>query len=93
MNLTNLKFLRRIKINAIVLYPFVLYCDAHPSEELMKHERVHLKQIKRDGVFYFYLRYLWEYFSARKRGLSHDMAYRNISYEKEAFAIDSARAT
>lgn len=55
------------------------------------HEQVHLKQIKREGVFRFYTRYLLEYFKGRKNGLTHYQAYRNISYEREAY--DSARAT
>jgi hypothetical protein len=91
MKITNCRFLKPLKINAIVLYPFVLYCDAKPSDEILKHEEIHLNQIKRDGVMGFYVQYLREYFMGRKQGLSHDQAYRNISYEKEAY--NSARAT
>lgn len=85
MMVKNCKFLKPLKINAIVLYPFVLYCDKHPSEDLIIHEQTHLTQIKRDGVLQFYFRYLKEYFSGRKQGLNHYEAYRNISYEREAF--------
>lgn len=74
-----------MNINAIVLYPFVLYCEADPSEELIMHEEVHLSQIRKDGVFKFYSRYLKEYIGGRFRGLTHYAAYRNISYEQEAF--------
>jgi hypothetical protein len=85
MKVTNCKILKPLRINAIVLYPFVFYCDAKPSEEIITHEMVHLQQIKNDGVVKFYSKYLWEYFLGRKQGLTHDQAYRNISYEKEAF--------
>lgn len=91
MQVTNCKFLKILKINAIVLYPFVFYCDSHPDTGIVLHEQVHLNQIKRDGVLWFYAKYLFEYFKGRKGGLTHYQAYRNISYEKEAY--DSARAT
>jgi hypothetical protein len=51
----------------------------------MTHEQIHVNQIKKDGIVKFYGRYLWEYFQGRKQGLTHYQAYRNISYEKEAF--------
>ncbi len=91
MQVTNCKFLKFFKINAIVLYPFVLYCDSQPDTLIVMHESIHLKQIKRDGVIRFYTRYLVEYFKGRQSGMTHYQAYRNISYEKEAY--DSARAT
>lgn len=85
MNIKNCRFLRVLKINAIVLYPFVLYCDPEPSEEITKHEEVHLNQIRRLGMLKFYWQYLWEYWQGRRRGLTHYQAYRNISFEREAY--------
>lgn len=84
--ITNCKFLKRYHINAIVLYPFVLYCDQEPGMRIISHEMVHLDQIKNDGVVKFYARYLLEYFRGRIQGMSHFEAYRNISYEKEAYS-------
>jgi hypothetical protein len=85
MKITNCKFLKTLKINAIVLYPFVLYCDRTPSEDIISHEQVHLDQIKRDGVIKFYAKYLREYIKGRRCGLSHYEAYRSICYEREAY--------
>jgi hypothetical protein len=85
MKITNCKFLKLFRINAIVLYPIVLYQAKLPDKAIMKHEEVHLKQIKTDGVLKFYTRYLLEYARGRVRGLSHYQAYRNISYEIEAY--------
>lgn len=85
MKITNCKFLKPFQINAIVLYPFVLYCDPNPSPDIITHEQVHLDQIKRTGVLKFYSRYVWEYLKGRKEGLNHFAAYRNISFEKEAY--------
>lgn len=85
MKITRCRFLRHFGINAIVLYPFVLYCDSKPSRRIVSHEEVHLDQIKREGAIRFYRRYLVEYLQGRMKGLSHDEAYRDISYEKEAY--------
>lgn len=89
MKITNCKFLRIFKINAIVIFPFVLYQDKHPAESIIRHEAIHLRQIKDDGVMKFYLNYFYEYWSGRRKGLSHYEAYRNISYEKEAYDSQS----
>lgn len=57
---------------------------------LAAHEAVHVLQFRRDGFFPMLARYLGEYLRGRLRGLSHDQAYRQISYEKEAFAVEAA---
>lgn len=85
MNIFNCKFLRLFKINAIVLYPFVLYQEKNPPAIIVAHEKVHLRQIKEIGVFKFYVQYLMEYAHGRRKGMSHYEAYRNISFEKEAY--------
>lgn len=91
MNIYNCRFLKIFRINAIVLYPFVLYCEKEPEEEIRRHEMVHLDQIKRDGFWRFYGRYLLQYCQGRKQGLNHYEAYRNISYEREAFGSEPAK--
>ena len=85
MNIYNCRFLKPFNINAIVLYPFILYCDKNPVEEVIRHELVHIQQIKKLGVGKFYALYLWEYCQGRRQGLTHDEAYRNISFEREAY--------
>ena len=79
------KVLRPLKIEAIVLYPFVFFAAKQPTEKIDNHERIHIEQIKRDGVLMFYARYFYEYFRFRRKGLSHDLAYHAISYEQEAY--------
>ncbi len=59
---------------------------------LAAHECVHVLQYRRDGFFTLLRRYLGEYLAGRRRGLSHDAAYRAISYEREAFAVEAAVA-
>ena len=77
--------LRWIGIQGIVLYPFIFYAPKNPDLVLEHHEYIHWQQIKIYGVYQFYFRYLKEYWQGRKRGLNHDQAYRDISFEKEAY--------
>lgn len=86
LNIKGIFFLRWLGINAIVLYPFVFYAQRKLNPIIQKHEEIHLQQIKYYGVGKFYTRYLLEYVANRKRGLSHYRAYREISFEKEAYA-------
>lgn len=85
MKIRNVKILRWWGIEGMVLYPFIIYASKFPAPDLENHERIHWDQIKRDGVSKFYYRYLKEYFLGRMKGLSHDEAYRKISYEVEAY--------
>ena len=54
----------------------------------VRHELVHVRQIARLGALTFYWRWVREYFSNRRRGLTSDQAYRQISFEVEAFAAE-----
>lgn len=54
---------------------------------LIAHEVLHSQQYQKLGTFRFRARYLSEYTVGRLRGLSHGEAYRNISLERDAFAL------
>lgn len=73
-----------LKVGGITIYPFIFY-RGEPSETLVKHEMVHVKQIKYYGWLRFYLSYFMEYFSYRLRGDSKNVAYNKISYEIQAY--------
>ncbi len=75
-------------VNAITLYPFVLYSKAM-TKKVYTHEMVHVEQIKRDGFFYFYINYLYQYLKNRYNNMDHATAYLSIPYEKEAFERES----
>ena len=73
---------------AITLYPFV-FVKKHKDLEnqvMLNHEKIHLRQQLELLVLPFYVLYLVEYAIGRLRGFSHNKAYRQISFEKEAFA-------
>jgi hypothetical protein len=55
---------------------------------LMRHEMVHVRQMEQLGVPRFLWRYVKEYVRNRLRGMDHDAAYRAISFEREAFAVE-----
>jgi hypothetical protein len=73
----------------ITLFPFVLIAPGVPlSRRLLIHERIHLLQQAELLVLPFYLLYLLEYLAARFRNKTHYQAYRNISFEREAYSND-----
>ena len=73
-----------LKVNAITLYPFILFKRTVPGikayrthpEQLFKHEYIHIEQVRKIGWFKFYFLYLVE---SAKNG------YRNNKYEVEAY--------
>ncbi|MFK8281645.1 hypothetical protein [Capnocytophaga cynodegmi] len=76
---------------AITLYPFIFLRDKTDKQNqvLINHERIHLKQQKELLVIGFYLWYfadfLWKYAKHR----NWEKAYRNIIFEREAYANES----
>lgn len=52
---------------------------------IFTHEQVHLEQIQKVGVIRFYFQYVIEYIGNLFKYRNHDQAYRNISFEKEAY--------
>ncbi len=53
---------------------------------LLNHERIHIRQQVELLVLPFYLFYIFNYLFNLIRYANHDKAYRNIIFEKEAFA-------
>lgn len=76
------------KINGILVYPYILLrCPEYRAcPILVKHELIHVEQIKRDGVIVFWLKYeawfVWNFIKYRNLY----KAYRNIPYEIEAYS-------
>ena len=54
-------------------------------EQTINHEMIHVRQIKSIGIISFYSTYLWDYLTGLLKYRSHDQAYRNIRFEKEAY--------
>lgn len=74
---------------AITIFPFIfLRHGGAENEILINHERIHLRQQAELLVLPFYLLYLIEYLCKLIIYRSHDKAYRNISFEREAYRND-----
>lgn len=76
--------------SAITLFPFVLVNPpARISKCLVRHERIHLCQQIELLVLPFFLIYSLEYLLRYLYFKSHNLAYRNISFEREAYSHEN----
>ncbi len=71
--------------SAIVLGSYCFLKEQDPSDRLIGHELVHIEQWQRIGIFRFYASYLLQYVWNLLRFRNHDNAYREISFEREAY--------
>lgn len=85
------RFLLPKHITAITLWPFIVFRDAKDktNARLINHERIHLRQQLELLIIPFYLVYLSEYIFLLFKYKNHDKAYRNISFEREAYDNDA----
>ena len=94
------KFLDRIsvfmKVGGITLFPFVIIRDKYKKEgtarreRVIRHESIHIEQQKELLVIPFYVIYVLEYIvKAFVYKFDIKKAYRNISFEREAFGNDT----
>lgn len=79
----------KLRPDGMALFPFILVRQSNPGPILVNHERIHLRQQVEMGVLPFYLWYLTEYAIRRIQHRDHYEAYRNISFEREAFANET----
>lgn len=77
-------------ITAITLWPFIFFKHKDDKSDILlcNHERIHLRQQIELLVVPFYIFYLGEYFYLLIKLKNHDAAYREISFEKEAYSND-----
>lgn len=77
MTLNRRVFFRSSRFDAVV---------AGDDPVLLAHELIHVAQWADNGAFLFVVRYVYEYLRLRMLGISHDAAYRGISFEYAAYA-------
>lgn len=78
-------------VSGIALYPFILFRNKETlqNECTINHEKIHIRQQAELGVVFFYLWYVIEYgwkWLALRNSFS---AYKNISFEREAYENES----
>ncbi len=71
----------------ITLYPFIFIKNKNDLENLtfINHEKIHLKQQTELLILPFYIWYGIEYLIRRVQYKNKRIAYRNISFEREAY--------
>ena len=84
------KPLEKLKINGITLFPFIFirYYEDKENKVLINHEKIHLRQQQELLVVFFYLWYVAEYYYWYFKTKDAFRAYRQISFEKEAYAME-----
>ena len=76
---------------ALCLWPFIFVKEPKLANDpiLMNHERIHLRQQKEMLVLPFYLMYILEWTLKCLWYLNGYEAYRNLSFEREAYRYES----
>jgi hypothetical protein len=82
---------RRFKIYGIVLFAFVFlnkksrFLGANDMTTLLNHERIHVRQQLELLILPFFIIYIAEWLVLLLKYRNKNLAYRNISFEKEAY--------
>ena len=82
------RLLKNTKISGITLFPFILLREKkyRQNKTLINHEKIHMRQQMELLIIPFYILYLSEYYLKYLRYRNPQLAYRNISFEREAYA-------
>lgn len=75
----------------MAVFPFVLmkYDFDKVNTTFVNHEKIHLKQQLEMLILPFFIWYFLEYFVRLIQYKNKDLAYRNISFEREAYAKET----
>ncbi|MDA6069108.1 hypothetical protein NJT12_05700 [Flavobacterium sp. AC] len=75
----------------MTLFPFVFLKYDFDKDNLVfvNHEKIHLRQQLELLVFPFYVFYVFEYIIRLIQYKNKDLAYRNISFEREAYTNEN----
>jgi len=78
---------KKLPAAGMAIFPFILLKSERLKNdaEIINHETIHLRQQLELLVFPFYILYLLNYLINLFRYQNHDLAYRNIIFEKEAY--------
>ena len=84
------KLLRK-NFNGITLWPFVVLKDNSLKDDavFLNHERIHLRQQSELLVLFFYVWYGLEFMVRLLQYRNKFMAYKNISFEREAYRYET----
>lgn len=83
-----IKYLIPKGYRGMTIFPFVIIKHSFDTENkvLVNHEKIHIRQQMELLVLPFFLWYFLEYAVRLLQYKNTDLAYRNISFEREAYA-------
>lgn len=81
---------RLVPYSAMAVWPFILVKKKEMRHDamLINHERIHHRQQLEMGIVLFYLVYLVNYLFNLIKYRNHYKAYREIIFEREAYAME-----
>lgn len=74
--------------NKIYFAPGYYRVDTAEGLSLIAHEVTHCRQYRQHGAWRFRAKYLAAYFNNRRQGMTHERAYFEIPFEKEARDVE-----
>ncbi|MFC4143439.1 hypothetical protein [Pedobacter mendelii] len=79
--------IKNLPAAGMAIFPFILLKKEtyRKDEQIINHEKIHLRQQLELLVLPFYILYLFNYFINLIRFRKHDLAYRKIIFEQEAY--------
>ncbi len=82
------KYLTPRWVRGITLFPFIVLSEKIDKQDvvLLNHERIHLRQQFEMLVLPFFILYLVEFFIGYIKYQNWQKAYKNISFEREAYS-------
>jgi hypothetical protein len=85
------KYLLAKGFRGVSIWPFVVMKDKRTAQDpiFINHERIHLKQQLELLILPFYIWYVVEFFFRYLQVKNFLLAYRNISFEREAYANET----
>lgn len=72
-------------IAGIALWPFILLKSKNPSDRIIRHEKIHLRQQLEMLILPFYIWYAFEWFVKWIRYKNVAKAYYELGFEREAY--------
>lgn len=81
------RFFLRKGFSGMAFWPFIILKNKKHQKDVvfMNHERIHLRQQAELLLIFFYLWYVTEFFLRWAQFKNRREAYRNISFEREAY--------
>ncbi|WP_208745909.1 hypothetical protein [Pedobacter kyonggii] len=78
---------KKLPAAGMAIFPFILLKSPRFKNDpiIINHEKIHLRQQLELLIFPFYILYLVNYLLNFIKCRNHDLAYRNIVFEKEAY--------